>query len=180
VVCVLRRHYIDVERREDGFDRSGPLNPLGEFTSTRGGTLYYNSLQDKHLQHYFRKPMVRKHLEELGVVRQGVFEDKLAKSRHQRRSRSLDCGIQNLTGVPAQTLGRRQNSRLVKTTAKILTETGSALSAYTPQNQCRKLSSHGSYSSFASEISPDQQSLTSKSGMLSQQENAHGFLTISP
>lgn len=36
VVCVLRRHYIDVERREDGFDRSGPLNPLGEFTSTRG------------------------------------------------------------------------------------------------------------------------------------------------
>ena len=39
----------------------------------------------------------------------------------------------------------------------------------------QQLSSHGSYSSFASEISPDQQSLTSKSGTLSQQENAHGF-----
>lgn len=34
--CIHRRHYIDVERREDGFDRSGPLNSLGEFTSTRG------------------------------------------------------------------------------------------------------------------------------------------------
>ena len=35
-VYTCRRHYIDVERREDGFDRSGPLNSLGEFTSTRG------------------------------------------------------------------------------------------------------------------------------------------------
>ena len=38
--CLLttgtRKHYIDVERREEGFDCSGPRNPSGEFTSSRG------------------------------------------------------------------------------------------------------------------------------------------------
>ena len=34
--CNGRKHYIDVQRREEGFDLSDSKNRLGEFTSTKG------------------------------------------------------------------------------------------------------------------------------------------------
>lgn len=36
ILPTRRRHYIDIERREEGFDRSGPLDPLGHFSSAKG------------------------------------------------------------------------------------------------------------------------------------------------
>lgn len=32
----LRKHYIDVQRREEAFDLSGPEKPYGEFSSSNG------------------------------------------------------------------------------------------------------------------------------------------------
>eukprot|EP00731_Ephydatia_muelleri_P024110 Em0016g381a len=61
------KHFIDVQRREEGFDLSGPQNPSGEFTSTSGGSYYYHTAQDKCLKYYMQQPLVKHHLEPLGI-----------------------------------------------------------------------------------------------------------------
>ena len=36
MIIAYRKHYIDVERREEGFDSSGPLKPLGDYHVNKG------------------------------------------------------------------------------------------------------------------------------------------------
>ena len=36
MIIVYRKHYIDVERREEGFDSSGTLKPLGDYHVGKG------------------------------------------------------------------------------------------------------------------------------------------------
>ncbi len=93
---MYRRHYIDVQRREEGFDSSSPTNLMGNFSSTKGtavstvppppssnlsipllsqGTFHYNSLQDRHLKHYYQQPLVRRQLVEAGVIHPGMLRD---------------------------------------------------------------------------------------------------------
>ncbi|XP_064395327.1 uncharacterized protein LOC135342521 isoform X2 [Halichondria panicea] len=84
------RHYIDVQRREEGFDSSSPTNLMGNFSSTKGtaGTFHYNSLQDRHLKHYYQQPLVRRQLVEAGVIHPGMLRDM------RRRERSRSAGQQ--------------------------------------------------------------------------------------
>ena len=35
-LAIIRKYYMEVQRREEAFDQSGPLNPRGAFSSSRG------------------------------------------------------------------------------------------------------------------------------------------------
>ncbi|CAB4028331.1 Lipoxygenase-likey domain-containing 1 [Paramuricea clavata] len=54
------KYYVDITRREDAFDLSGPFLPPQEPTPQRPGpTLAYDGIHDRSLKHYFRDPEVK-------------------------------------------------------------------------------------------------------------------------
>lgn len=70
------KYYLDVQRREDGFDLSGPCLPQQDPVPLRAGpTLDYDGIHDRSLKHYFCNNNVKRQLQKMHTVRdQGARE----------------------------------------------------------------------------------------------------------
>lgn len=73
------KYYLDVQRREDAFDLSGPYLPKEEPVSLRAGpTLDYDGIHDRSLKHYFHSNKVKGQLQQMHTARdQGPREGKV-------------------------------------------------------------------------------------------------------
>lgn len=105
------KHYIEKQRREDGFDLSGPEKPCGEFTVFSGGSHYFNYHQDQQLQcileSYNTKPNDSKSISKL-----------LSKSSVERLKGSSEKDNTQLFQESIQL----DKDRLVMTVAQLLLE----------------------------------------------------------
>jgi len=64
------KYYLDVQRREDGFDLSGPQLPQQDPVPLRAGpTLSYDGIHDRSLKHYFRSNSIKGQLQKMHTVR---------------------------------------------------------------------------------------------------------------
>lgn len=64
------KYYLDVQRREDGFDLSGPCHPREDPIPLRAGpTLDYDGIHDRSLKHYFHSPKIRRQLQNMYTVK---------------------------------------------------------------------------------------------------------------
>ncbi|CAH3114250.1 unnamed protein product [Porites lobata] len=64
------KYYLDVQRREDGFDLSGPCHPREDPVPLRAGpTLDYDGIHDRSLKHYFHNSNVKKQLQQMHTAR---------------------------------------------------------------------------------------------------------------
>lgn len=64
------KYYLDVQRREDGFDLSGPQLPQQDPVPLRAGpTLSYDGIHDRSLKHYFRSNSIKGQLQKMHTLR---------------------------------------------------------------------------------------------------------------
>ncbi|KAK3752041.1 hypothetical protein QZH41_019391, partial [Actinostola sp. cb2023] len=62
------KYYLDVKRREDSFDLTGPYLPQGDPIPLRAGpTLAYDGIHDRSLKHYFHKNSIKQQLQHMTV-----------------------------------------------------------------------------------------------------------------
>ncbi|XP_065828991.1 uncharacterized protein [Oscarella lobularis] len=108
------RHYIDVQRREQGFDLSGPKKPpnvLKRREFREGVSRTYHTHRDRRLKHSFAEARVKTHRDvdaestassSQSIVRIGLEEemDRLARIKRTQRSRTWRRSSISSTGTP--------------------------------------------------------------------------------
>lgn len=63
------KYYLDIQRREDAFDLSGPNHPERNRPFVRpGSSLAYDGLHDRSLKHYYREKGVKQQLQKMKTV----------------------------------------------------------------------------------------------------------------
>ncbi|KAL9988547.1 hypothetical protein ACROYT_G003004 [Oculina patagonica] len=64
------RYYLDVQRREDGFDLSGPFHPREDPIPLRAGpTLDYDGIHDRSLKHYYHNNRIKSQLQNMHTAK---------------------------------------------------------------------------------------------------------------
>lgn len=64
------KYYLDVQRREDGFDLSGPFHPREDPIPLRAGpTLDYDGIHDRSLKHYFHNNNIKRQLQNMHTAK---------------------------------------------------------------------------------------------------------------
>lgn len=126
-VALRLKHYIDIERREEGFDLSHPRSYPGTFqVRNKGGvgTFHYCSIQDRYLQRYFQNPQVRKRLLKSGMVRQKIFDEMDAVRKKYEaaiyRPKSGKVGVSHRQVIEYDL--KRESALLVESAAEVLME----------------------------------------------------------
>ncbi|KAL5484026.1 hypothetical protein EMCRGX_G020453 [Ephydatia muelleri] len=132
------KHYIDVQRREEGFDLSDSKNRLGEFTSTKGGSYYYHNAQDRCLKYYTQQPLLKHHLETMGIPSQGASGYK-QKARHRRRTFSQSETSASRSSL--KTTKAQDCNTLLHTTAQLVASYSAKVAKKDPSSQSSMLQS---------------------------------------
>ncbi|EDO43381.1 predicted protein [Nematostella vectensis] len=80
VVAKKLKYYLDVKRREDAFDLSGPYLPAEDPNPLRAGpTLAYDGIHDRSLKHYYRDNNIKKQLQHM----------KIPQNMHRSREKTI-------------------------------------------------------------------------------------------
>nr|CAB3221726.1 serine-rich adhesin for platelets-like [Phallusia mammillata] len=79
------KYYMDIKRREDGFDLSGPSQPKMKYPRVKtGSVLNSGKLHDRSLKHYFTPNMIRTQIANMEAMPPGTERQKTVKRKLKR------------------------------------------------------------------------------------------------
>ncbi|CAK8695537.1 unnamed protein product [Clavelina lepadiformis] len=91
-VAAKIKYYMEVKRKEEGFDLSGPNEPKRTYPHLKTGPMLSNGkIHDRSLKHYFTPSMIRTQIANLDVVRPGSPRQKSVQHQLRRSMRNDKC-----------------------------------------------------------------------------------------